>query len=57
MRTGKGGATGAAVGATRGFAAESTTELGQTELEISMNPNLTEEESFCCASMPLLLAV
>lgn len=44
IRSGRGGVTGAAVGGARGFAAESTTELGQTELEISMNPNLTEEQ-------------
>lgn len=54
IRSGKGGAVGAAVGGARGFAAESTTELGQTELEISMNPNLTEEEK---ASMRLNAAV
>jgi len=54
IRSGRGGVTGAAVGGARGFAAESSTELGQTELEISMNPNLTEEQK---SSMRLNAAV
>lgn len=37
-------ATRTAKGAGMGVASEASTELGQTELEISMNPNLTEEE-------------
>ena len=44
IRSGRGGVAGAAAGGVRGFGAEATTELGQTELEISMNPNLTEEQ-------------
>ena len=54
VRSGKGGVAGAAIGGARGFATEGTTELGQTELEISMNPNLTEEQK---ASMRLNAAV
>lgn len=54
IRSGRGGVTGAVTGGARGFATEATTELGQTELEISMNPNLTEEEK---ASMRLNAAV
>lgn len=54
LRAGAGGVKGAVAGGARGVAAEASTELGQTELEISMNPNLTEEEK---ASMRLNAAV
>lgn len=54
LRAGTGGAKGAAIGGARGVAAEASTELGQTELEISMNPNLTEEQK---SSMRLNAAI